>query len=77
MAAEARRLRERDAAIDQYVQLIGTPSDRAAGYTKGVVAAGYAAILAVLDWLRKTGYPLELRVGRRFQAAGWETTYSR
>lgn len=31
----------------------------------------------VLDWLRKTGYPLELRVGRKLQAAGWQTTYSR
>lgn len=31
----------------------------------------------VLKWLRDTGYPLELRVGRRLQAAGWHVTYSR
>jgi len=31
----------------------------------------------VLAWLHKTGYPLELRVGRRFQAAGWSASYSR
>jgi hypothetical protein len=31
----------------------------------------------VIAWLHKTGYPLELRVGRRFQAAGWSANYSR
>lgn len=31
----------------------------------------------IREWLQKTGYPLELRVGRRFQAAGWHVNYSR
>lgn len=32
----------------------------------------------VLDWLQnKTGYPLELRIGKQFEKAGWSVNYSR
>src|SRR5690349_14780436 len=31
----------------------------------------------ILEWMRRTGYPLELEVGRRFQAAAWHVNYSR
>jgi hypothetical protein len=31
----------------------------------------------LLEWLRKTGYPLELRIGKQFQRVGWNVNYSR
>lgn len=31
----------------------------------------------ILSWLRDTGRPLELRVGKRFQGAGWHVNYNR
>jgi hypothetical protein len=31
----------------------------------------------ILSWLRETGHPLELRVGKRFQVAGWHVNYNR
>jgi hypothetical protein len=32
---------------------------------------------SVLDWLGRTGYPLELRVGKVLQKAGWHVNYGR
>ena len=31
----------------------------------------------VLEWLKKQGYPLELRVGRAFRASGWDVHHAR
>ena len=31
----------------------------------------------ILEWLHDTGYPFQLRIGRRFQAGGWSVNYSR
>jgi hypothetical protein len=31
----------------------------------------------ILAWLRDTGHPLELRVGKRFQGLGWHVNYNR
>src|SRR5690349_3272209 len=31
----------------------------------------------LLKWLRRTGYPFQLRAGKALQAAGWHVNYSR
>jgi hypothetical protein len=33
--------------------------------------------VSILDWLSKTGYPLELRIGRQLQKQGWHVNYGR
>lgn len=54
-ALQAQQQQEREKALDLIVSLVGRLLEKASAYTKGVIAVGYAAILAAWgfakDWM--------------------------